>query len=245
MGKTRRSAAADPKEGAGKKARTSQQQPGIAAAFAAAEQRAAAASDSAPLPELWQDRPSDLLSAALTQDLTKCGEQYLQAWGDKCFMARGEAAAAAAAKAGSSSRVQRLAAVAAESKDDADLDQAGGGAAHLCCVAMIGPRQAAWPPAPGRPQARPECNTTPLAPRCLALPAPAAMRYIDEFRHLEKQAYRVEAAFKPRHLELLVLLCRSDVLHKHGGALPCCHLTLGGARKEQAQLAAARRAARR
>ena len=84
---------------------------------------AAAASEPAP-PQLWENRPRDLLSAVLTQDLAKAGDQYLQHWGDKCFMARGEAAAAARAAA-SSSRVQRAAAVAAESKEDADLDVAG------------------------------------------------------------------------------------------------------------------------
>lgn len=131
MGRTRKSAAAaQSKEAAAKKARTSQQ-PGIAAALAAAEQRAAATSESAPPPELWQNRPRDLLSAALTQDLTKAGEQYLQHWGDKCFMARGEAAAAARAAA-SSSRVQRAAAAAAESKEDADLDVAG-----MCTTAWL------------------------------------------------------------------------------------------------------------
>ncbi len=44
------------------------------------------------------------------------------------------------------------------------------------------------------------------------------MRYLDELRHMEQQAVRAEAAFKPRHLELLALILRCDVLHKHGGA---------------------------
>lgn len=135
MGKTRKSAAPpEPKEGAAKKART-QQQPGIAAAFAAAEQRVAAASDSVPLPELWQDQPCDLLSDMLTQDLTKYGDQYLATWGDKSFTTRGDAAAAAA-KGGSSSRVQRAAAAAAESKEDADLDIAGK-RAWVCAPAAL------------------------------------------------------------------------------------------------------------
>ncbi|PRW59638.1 hypothetical protein C2E21_1506 [Chlorella sorokiniana] len=164
MGRTRKSAGSvQPKEAAAKKARTSQQ-PGIAAAFAAAEQWAA--SESAPPPELCHNRPRDLLSAVLTQDLEKAGDQYLQHWGDKCFMARGEAAAAARAAA-SSSRVQRAAAVAAESKEDADLDV-------------------------------------------------AALRYLEELRHVQQQAIRAEAAVKPRNLELLALILRCDVLHKHG-----------------------------
>lgn len=42
------------------------------------------------------------------------------------------------------------------------------------------------------------------------------MRYLDELRHLKQQATRAEAAFKPRQLELLALILRCDVLHKHG-----------------------------
>lgn len=55
----------------------------------------------------------------------------------------------------------------------------------------------------------------PLSPCSLA---PAAVRYLEELRHVEHQATRAEAAFKPRQLELLALMLRCDVLHKHGGA---------------------------
>lgn len=56
------------------------------------------------------------------------------------------------------------------------------------------------------------------SPRHLQTPPlfPAAVRYLDELRHVSQQATRAEAAFKPRQLELLALILRCDVLHKHG-----------------------------
>jgi hypothetical protein len=54
-----------------------------------------------------------------------------------------------------------------------------------------------------------------------ALPRlPAALRYLEVFRHLQEQAAHHGAGFPARHLELLVLILRSDVLHSLGGELP-------------------------
>ncbi|KAL4855002.1 Cilia- and flagella-associated protein 45 [Chlorella vulgaris] len=45
---------------------------------------------------------------------------------------------------------------------------------------------------------------------------PTTLRYLDAFRHLQQQAFQQGAAFEARHLELLVLILRSDVLHAIG-----------------------------
>ena len=46
---------------------------------------------------------------------------------------------------------------------------------------------------------------------------------MDVFRHLQQQAFRHDAAFEARQLELLVLVLRSDVIHAMGGQLLAPH----------------------
>lgn len=45
---------------------------------------------------------------------------------------------------------------------------------------------------------------------------------MDVFRHLLQHAFKQDACLEPRHLEILVLILRSDVLHAFGGALAAC-----------------------
>ncbi|KAL4458450.1 hypothetical protein ABPG75_013315 [Micractinium tetrahymenae] len=43
-----------------------------------------------------------------------------------------------------------------------------------------------------------------------------ALRFMEVFRHLQQQAFKHEACLDPRHLEILVTILRSDVLHAFG-----------------------------
>lgn len=232
---------------AAKKQRVSQQ-PGIAAAFAVAA--AAAAQPPPPDMPLEQRRSREQLERRLTEELSSQGDKYLQAWSDKCYGMRDsatpkKAAAAAAAAGGSSYKARRASAASAYTRADTDLDSAGmrgwpGKVWHetACLPASLlspSPPQLlvaapTWPllPQAAEPHVSPHPTRTPADMHSHApAPAPAAaLRYLDAFRHLQQQAFQQGAAFEARHLELLVLILRSDVLHAIGGALRfeevCC-----------------------
>lgn len=49
-------------------------------------------------------------------------------------------------------------------------------------------------------------------------PLPAALKFLELFRHLQQQAFKHDLAFEGRQLEVLALMTRADVMHKLGGA---------------------------
>lgn len=218
-----------------KRTRTSQgaqqQQPSIAEVYAAAAQRGGAdAADAADL-VLEQSVPRDLLAAQLTQDLGGNCDKYLTAWSEKCYAARDGRGVGAPAAAGGS---RRAAAVAAYSKEDLDLDEDGEPAGFRCllvsgvsvkvfvlmgCAVREGGSRS-WPGAPCCILHPPACAAT-CCSADISTPfdaPPAALRYLEVFRHLEQQAFKHGAGFEARQLELLALMMRSDVVHALGGA---------------------------